>query len=252
MGKIMPVCNKTQEDISKEWDKIALIRLKQIESGKDLSYTHILTPCILNLTTNSDFNKVIDVGCGTGNLTYELSKKAISITGIDSSKESINLATKHIGNTPNIKFVTSTIEEFANSEASKYSLAVANMTLMDVINLEVVVQSISNLLQPGGQFVFTITHPCFWPFYWKYIDMDWFEYNTETFIEANFDISLDHSKDLITTHIHRPLEFYVNTLCQFSFYIEKMVEPLPNEEIAKQYPKAWKYPRFLGIKCIRK
>ena len=39
--------------------------------------------------------KILDIGCGGGILSEELSKMGAKVTGIDSSKKSINIAKKH-------------------------------------------------------------------------------------------------------------------------------------------------------------
>jgi ubiquinone/menaquinone biosynthesis C-methylase UbiE len=247
--KLQPVDWKTEIDISREWDNIALSRFEQIISKRDLSFHYILCPSIFRLTSNSDYSNVLDVGCGTGNLTYLLSFKAANIVGVDFSSKSIEIAKKVFGNKDNIKFIHSSIENFAEkNQESEYTLAIANMALMDTPNLEQVLHSVKRLLKNKSHFVFTITHPCYWPFYWKYNNKEWFKYDKEIFIEAEFKISLE-TNETFTTHIHRPLEMYVNTLNKLGFTIDELIEPMPSEEIEKLYPEPWEYPRFLGVRC---
>ena len=42
----------------------------------------------------SEVKKIVDVGCGTGNITLPLSARGYDMTGIDSSEEMLSLAAK--------------------------------------------------------------------------------------------------------------------------------------------------------------
>ena len=246
------VRKKTQVEIIKEWDRIARLRFKQIKEKVDISFNFILLPCVLKLASCGDFDKVIEIGCGIGFLTKILSKKSKIIVGVDPSLESIKIAKEICKNVPNVKFVNSTIENYARTfKKSQFTLGIANMSLMVIPNLKRALKAIYTLLKPNSYLVFTISHPCFWPFYWKYIFKKWFKYKKEIFIETPFKISLEKSK-FLTTHIHRPLEFYINTLSEIGFLVDKISEPMPSGKVEREYPTKWVYPRFLGIRCIRK
>ena len=143
------------------------------------------------------------------------------------------------------------IEEFAQqTEPHRFSLAIANMTLMASLDLLSFLRAVAKLLHSGAHFVFTITHPCFWPKYWGYDTADWFNYNQEIIVEAPFKISLDVA-ETVTTHTHRPLSQYVNSLIEAGFLVEAIIEPFPPSDIDSTYLQKWKYPRFLAIRCIR-
>jgi len=251
---VKPVVGITQKDIVTQWDKIAELRANQISKDKDLSFNHILVPSILKLSAHSDFTAVLDIGCGPGFLTRQLASKAQRITGIDMSNKMIDLARKSCKNLKNIELVSSTIESFAGSQKSPtFTLAVANMSLMTMIKLDRVLYSTAKLLKRGGHFVFTITHPCFWPLYWGYAVEDWFVYKREILIESVFKISLDTPNNgPKTIHVHRPIERYLTSLSKAGFVVDDIYEPMPTTEVEARYHKDWDYPRFLGMRCINK
>jgi SAM-dependent methyltransferase len=247
-----PTAGKKQSEITREWGRIARLRAEQIKEGKDLSYTFVLLPCVKELTMESDFRNVLDVGCGTGMITRELADKGGNIVGVDISDESIRVAKESCRECRNVEFVNSAIEVYAEKIKKRiFTLAVANMSLMTVLNLEESVEAVGKIVKKGGHFVVTITHPCFWPLYWGYAFEKWFNYSEEIPIEAEFMISLDRLSGIVTTHVHRPLNRYIEAVGKAGFTIDKLVEPIPSFEIEKKYPKKWEYPRFLAMRCIK-
>lgn len=248
-----PVWEKSQKEISAEWDRIAVRRAEQIFSGRDLSFSFVLVPSILSLSAACDLTAVLDVGCGPGFLTTEIARNAKRVVGIDISGESINWARQRWANLPNVEFVHTSVENYAlRNNRPEFALAIANMTLVTVLDLDNAIKSISQLTKSGGHFIFTITHPCFWPIYWGYSGQKWFSYSSEMAIEGIFRISLDERQDFVTTHVHRPLERYIAALLGAGFVLDEIREPLPSPEVEAKYPHRWEYPRFLSVRCIRK
>lgn len=250
---LRPVFGKTYKEIAHEWDDIALIRLKQIENGQDLSFKYVLSPLIFELLRSCNLTKVVDLGCGTGSLTKEIARCSDNVVAVDISKRNIEIAREHSFDFSNLNYVNLDIENFVlKVKESTFTTAIAAMTLMTVLDLERVLETIKIILKPGGHFVFSITHPCYWPIYWGYANADWFNYRKETPIEADFKISLDKYEECVTTHVHRPLEMYINSLSRVGFIISKIIEPIPSQDVQDKYPQKWEYPRFLGVHCILK
>ena len=245
-----PVKSKPLGLIKEEWESSAELRFEQIRSGRDVSYQFVILPCVLNLCEGSDFSSVVDVGCGSGFLVKEMSQRCELVVGVDMAGKNIELSKKLCASLANVQLINDTIENFAADHELSFSLAIANMTLITCVNLANVLEAIRKILNPGGTFVAMITHPCFWPDYWGYSSAEWFDYSHEIIIEAPFRISSEVS-NCVTTHIHRPLSTYIETLVREGFQIDKLIEPLPDEKIASKYPSPWRYPRFLGIRCVR-
>ncbi|MBN1975298.1 MAG: methyltransferase domain-containing protein [Sedimentisphaerales bacterium] len=247
-----PINEKKQIQIREEWDNISKIRYNQIIDGKDISYRYVILPCVLDLAKKSNFSKVIDIGCGTGVLTSMLAKRSNKVLAIDISPKSIEITKSHCKKQKNILFNTISIEDYAfKCKSQTFTLAIANMTIMTCLNLFSFLKAIEKLLIKGGTFIMTGIHPCFWPQYWGYDKAKWFDYKKEIIIEAPFRISKDIT-EYKTTHIHRPLDMYINMLIRCGFIINKIIEPIPNNNIQKLYPNIWKFPRFIGIRCIKK
>ena len=87
----------------------------------------------------------------------------------------------------------------------------------------------------------TTIHPCFWSQYWGYAETAWFEYLDEFAVEAPFKIQAENT-DMITTHIHRPLQSYISGLLECSFVFEKFIE---------MTGEGFELPRFVAFR-VRK
>ena len=98
---------------------------------------------------------VIDVGCGTGFLSSKLATIADECWGIDSSKESIKLASRKYKK-DNLHFVCSSIKEY-KSDIS-FDACIANMVFMDDPEWTDSLDNIIKLLSPDGKLLMTITH----------------------------------------------------------------------------------------------
>ena len=246
-----PVTAKSRDLISAEWDRIAQLRHRQITEGKDISFNHVLKPTILKLLEGCDLGGVLDLGCGTGELTSEIARISGHVTGVELSSFSIEIAEETCSGLSNTSLVSCPVEDFAERwDGPRFETAVANMTLMTCLNLDSFVDAVTKLVAPNGHFVATITHPWFWPMYWGYAEAEWFNYQEEIVIEAPFRVSAEVT-DCVTTHVHRSLSAYQNTLAQAGFLIDRFLEPYPDEDVHCLYPERWKFPRFLAFRASR-
>ena len=244
-----PVTSKHMSDIQREWDRIASLRLDQITQGRDVSYCHVLEPTMLDLVQDCDRTSVLDMGCGVGILTTKLAEVSGRVIGIDISGESIGLARQHASKSSNVAFSAISIEDFATGAEERFTLITANMVLMTVLDLQSALCAVARLLSSRGKFVLTVTHPCFWPTYWRYDKADWFDYSKEIPIEAPFRLSLDGQSEFITTHVHRPLEQYFSALHTCGLAVTSLIEPQPRGHVQSEYLRTWQSPRFLAMVC---
>ena len=240
-------------DIISEWDENAEARHRQIISEIDVSYHKILIPTIMELAGNLHNKSVIDVGCGSGYLTAKLAVKASHTVGVDQSKKMIEIANREYGRIPSLEFHNLSIENFSHQDSDKqFEVAISNMSLITIPNLDEAVDAISSLLVPEGIFVFNITHPCFYNQYRSYESHESFLYNVPHAQKGDFLISLDkRGLKSTTTHFHRPLQKYFQSLRNASFIIDRLVEPFPQPDLERLYPEHWKVPHFLSMRCVK-
>lgn len=239
----------TIKEISLKWDEIAPLRSFQIYSGKDITFNKVLSEFIISQIKRGPILNVIDAGCGVGALVKKLAPYACNIVGVDPSIISIEIARL---NNPDAIFYNSTLEEFCDSEKllnHKFDIIIANMVLMDTIDVFSFANSAKKLMARNGKFVFTITHPIYWPKYAGYENEPWFNSDCELFIEDEFRISLFRNSGIKTIHVHRPINMYKEILRKSGFKKMKFYEIMPSKEVELLYPQPWKWPRYLGCVC---
>lgn len=251
MTEIKPCSVKTHADLVREWDRLADERHRQIASGEDLSFHHVVVPTTWRLLDGADRTLVLDIGSGTGEFTLQLARSSEMVVAVEPSKASMALARRLCQGVANVRYVETSLEEAGSLlDEAGATTAVAVMTLMTAPDLRGLAKALAGLLRSHARFIATLTHPCFWPRYWGYEREPWFRYDRETFIEAPFVIS-KRQTDLRTTHIHRPLEHYLTVFAEEGFALEALAEPMPTPDVQRLYPRPWEFPRFLGLRWMK-
>jgi trans-aconitate methyltransferase len=113
-----------------------------------LSFVSDFGKDLIKLLNPKKGEKILDLGCGTGDLSYEISKSGAFVVGMDLSPEMIEKAREKY---ENIQFVIENGESFRTSE--KYDAVFSNAALHWMKNEEKVVESMALALRSGGRFV---------------------------------------------------------------------------------------------------
>src|SRR5437660_700501 len=163
MTEIKPCPRKTHADLVREWDQLADERHRQITSGEDISFEHVIVPTTWRLFEGADPSVVLDVGSGTGDFTAQLSRVAGKVIGVEPSSASIALARKVCQSLHNVRFIEAPLEEAASTiKEGQVTAALAVMTLMTAPDLRLFAKALAGLLPAQARFIATIAHPCFW------------------------------------------------------------------------------------------
>jgi 2-polyprenyl-3-methyl-5-hydroxy-6-metoxy-1,4-benzoquinol methylase len=245
-----PTAWKTYSELALEWDRVAARRDNDIATGKDITYTRLLTPAILEMQKQWEGLHVLDVGCGSGHLAAQIAERGATVLGIDISNESIGLALSKSND--RLSFSCVSVESYSvQNLPGRFDVAIANMTLQTTPNLNECVIAIGEQLKPDGELITTFPHPCFWPAYWKYDKEPWFRYVDEIPIEATFRTSLVPDGVGVTTHFHRPLSRYIAAFTEAGLSLTMFSELTPDDSLSNIYPVLWPYPRFVALKLRR-
>ncbi|WP_200088610.1 class I SAM-dependent methyltransferase [Salicibibacter cibi] len=91
---------------------------------------------------------IIDLGCGTGNLTAKIAESGANVTGIDNSEAMIREAKKQY---PEISFIQADATNFQLDEPVE--AVFSNAALHWMTDPQAVLASVSKALKPGGRFI---------------------------------------------------------------------------------------------------
>lgn len=178
---------------------------------------------------------VLDLGCGYGwHSVYAAEHGASSVVGVDLSAKMLEVAKEKSADYENISYVQSGIEDF-QIQAEQFDLILSSLALHYVASFEDVAKRANAGLKPNGQFIFSVEHPVFtaegsqeWVYDQdneiKHFPVD--NYYYEGAREANF---LGET----VVKYHKTVTTYLDGLLTNGFRIDRVVEPMPVEELRK-------------------
>ncbi len=115
-----------------------------------------LLPAIKKLVQNlGNKGKVLDLGCGNGSLSHELSKLGFEVYGIDRSDSGIQIAREAF---PQVRFSLGDVEEDLSPDlfhAESFDIIVSTEVVEHLYRPRRLVQNAIRLLKPSGHFIVT-------------------------------------------------------------------------------------------------
>ncbi|MCB0805021.1 MAG: methyltransferase domain-containing protein [Bacteroidales bacterium] len=99
--------------------------------------------------------KVLDIGCGNGNISFQLAKYGYQVTGIDISTEAIEEAKRNY-KLPNLTFKTVKAEDLATFNDTRFDALVCSEVIEHLNHPEDLTQLFKNYLNPGGAVIVTV------------------------------------------------------------------------------------------------
>lgn len=97
--------------------------------------------------------KILDVGCGNGNISMHLGSKGHEVLGIDISEKTINKANKN-NNFKNVSFKNIAVENI--DYQSKFDVIICSEVLEHLQEPSKVVKALKNLLSTNGIIIITV------------------------------------------------------------------------------------------------
>ena len=103
---------------------------------------------LLGLLAPRPGERILDLGCGTGQLTGAIAESGARVIGLDNSVQMIETARS---NYPDIQFVTADAADFSFPEP--FDAVFSNAALHWVTRADAAAGSIAGALRPGGRFI---------------------------------------------------------------------------------------------------
>lgn len=127
----------------------------------DFARQHLLNPAIFALLGDANGKRVLDAGCGQGFLCRLLARKGATVTGIEPAEGLYDTALRReeverLG----ITYLQHDLSTFTSLQ-NAFAAVIANMVFMDIPDYTVAMRNCIAALKSGGDFIFSLLHPCF-------------------------------------------------------------------------------------------
>jgi ubiquinone/menaquinone biosynthesis C-methylase UbiE len=235
-------------------------------AGYDVCRDLYNTPGFLAMLPDVDGLLGLDLGCGEGHNTRLVAARGARMIALDIAPTFVRAARdREVTNLQGIRYLAASGWHLPFPD-STFDFVTAFMVLMDIPHPENAVREVSRVLKPGGFFQFSMTHPCFSPPRYGWLDDDagnhvarvTGDYYREgiwtaewIFGAAPAELKARYGK-FRTAYWHYTLSNWVNMLVESGFRIERMCEPRASNEMIAEHPyvaDTMVAPLFLQIRC---
>lgn len=238
-----------EEEVARYWDQNADLWAEQVRKGWDSYREHFNNPAFLRFIGDLEGKLVLDAGCGEGYNTRLLTRHGARMVGIDISQRMLEHARQEERREPlGIRYEVSSFCDLSLFDDASFDVVVSFMALMDGPDFAGAAREIHRVLRPGGELVFSMTHPCFMTrgFGWigdesggaiKLTVSDYFD--PRTYVERwrfSKGPAPEEGEPFAVPAFSRTLSEYVNTLVEAGFVVRRIEEPRPAEEACEEHP----------------
>ena len=235
------------------WEQNAEWWIDGFTDGADPEYDEQIIP--LALAELSGAGRILDVGCGDGQISRSLAAAGSQVVGVDPTWNQIRVAAER-GGGPD--YLRSGAQELPFADDS-FDAAVACLVFEHIDELDAAIAEVSRVVRPGGQFSFFLNHPLL-----QTPGSGWIDDHTVDPPEQYWrigpylveqDLVEQFERGVFIRFIHRPLSRYLNVLAENGLLLERMVEPAPPDgflDRAYEYAEAAAIPRLLYLRLRRR
>ncbi len=226
----------------------------------------VLDPAHLTLLGDVEGKRVLDAGCGEGRFARMLAECGAKVTAFDFSPKMIEIAGRiEADQKLGIEYLVADMTDLSRFADESFDLVVAYLSIIDVRDHERALAEISRVLNVGGQFHFSIVHPCFNPevAMWEprkpgtipIMDKDKLYKKIDNYFPAReVRFKMWPTAPVETINYHRPVSDYAHACRDAGLLIRDIIEPLPTEEVMSQRDWLREYvraPAMLLFDCVK-
>jgi SAM-dependent methyltransferase len=234
------------------WEEHAAWWQTHFTEGADPEYEEQILPLAEELLAGA--TRVLDVGCGEGQLTRRMAAAGAQVAGIDFSAAQIVVAAAR-GGGPSYAHASVTALPFADAS---FDAVIACLVLEHVDDMETAVAEMGRVLERGGRMLVFLNHPLLQSPGSAWIEDHTYEeveryWRVGTYLEEQAFVE-PVAKDVLMRFVHRPLHRYVNAMVDAGVVVTGMQEPPPPPgflAIAPEYQGAAFIPRLMVLRGHR-
>ncbi len=217
--------------------------------------------------------KILDIACGQGAISRALAQRGCRVVGFDAATALVEVAARRNADDhlPIDYFVADATKINERLTApplapASFDAAILILAIQNISPLSPVWQAAAALLKPGAPLIVVLMHPCFrnpkkthwgWDEQQKvqYRRVDEYLSSTKADIQTHPGLAAHGKSETSTTHFHRPLQAYINTLGGAGLMVDhveewpshKTSEPGPKQAALNQSRK--EIPMFMAIRA---
>jgi len=229
------------------WETHAEWWIDGFTDGADPEYEEQILPLAARELAGS--KRVLDVGCGDGQVSRLAARLGAEVVGIDPTWNCVHVAGER-GSV--VARAGAAALPFADES---FDAVVACLVFEHIRDVDDAIAEVSRVLQAGGRFCFFLNHPLLQTPNSGWIDDQFLDppeqyWRIGEYLVENETIE-EVEKDVFIPFIHRPLSRYVNTLSRNGLLLEWMEEPSPPAGFlakAEEYAAASTIPRLLYLR----
>lgn len=234
------------------WDRHAQWWIDGFTGGADPEYEEQIIPLAVEELGGS--GRVLDVGCGDGQIARALAATGCAVTGIDPTRRNLEVARERAGGP---EYIEGSATDLPFGDAH-FDAVVACLVFEHIDDVDTAISEVSRVLRPGGRFAFFLNHPLLQTPGSGWIDDHMVEPPEQYWRIGPYLVETESIEEVeLGIHIrflHRPLSRYVNTMIAHGLTVHRMVEPEPPAGfllLAPEYPLARTVPRLLYMRAVK-